>query len=125
MTFSIDTEAVEAMVVKALVDSITPEQREKVITDAIGNLLEKKSGQRYGAQTSLFEDAMHTAIAQVARHIFVDEVKNNPEVQDQIKAMVTPTVMEIAHGNYDGLNEKIGEAIGGAIADWLRSQKWD
>lgn len=125
MAFTIDTEAVEAMVVKSLVDSISPEQREKVITDAIANLLEKKSGSRYGSSTSIFEDAMNTAISQVARQLFVDEVKNSPEVQARMKELVTPTVMAIAKDNFDGINEKIGEAIGGAVADWLRSQKWD
>jgi len=125
MAFSIDTEAVEAMVVKSLVESITPEQREKVITDAISELLEKKSGSRYGSNMSIFEEAMHSAISQVARQIFVEEVRNSPEIQSRMKELVTPTVIAIAKDNFDGINEKIGEAIGGAVADWLRSQKWD
>lgn len=127
MAFNIDPQTVEAMVVKSLVESITPEQREQVITDAISNLLVKESTSRYGtgSNMSIFEKAMHTAISQVACQIFVDEVKNNQEVQDRIKALVTPTVMAIAKDNYDGINEKIGEAIGGAVADWLRTQKWD
>ena len=125
MAFQIDPQAVEAMVVKSLVENITPEQREQVISDAIANLLEKKSGSRYGSNMSIFEDAMTAAISQVARQIFVEEVKNSPEIQAQMKALVTPTVMAIAKDNYDGINEKIGEAIGGAVADWLHSRKWD
>lgn len=126
MAFQIDTEAVEAMVVKSLVDSITPEQREQVITDAISNLLVKEQTNRYGGRNmSIFESAMNRAISEVACKIFVEEVKQNEEVQARIKALVTPTIMAIAKDNYEGINEKIGEAIGGAVADWLRTQNWD
>jgi len=124
-SFSIDPQAIEAMVVKSLVESFSPEQREKVISDAIANLLEKKSGKPFGSDTSLFEDAMNLAISQVARQVFVEEVKNSSEVQERIKQLVTPTVIAIAKDNYDGINEKIGEGIGDAVADWLRSQKWE
>jgi len=115
----LDPDSLTVMVQKAIIDSITPEQRNKLVTEAIESLLQAPKRDRYGSPTTppltqAFERAVETAAYKVVR----DMIENDPAVQARIRELVSAPITELCEGNYDGLPEKIGEAVG----QWLRDR---
>lgn len=119
----LDGEAIAPLVHKAILDSITTDQRDELVRRAIEHLLVTPPRAQYGApQAAPLTEAFNTAIRSVAWKVVKDQIETDPEVQARILEMVSAPIAEITRGNYDGLPEKIGEAIGEKVSEWLRDR---
>ena len=121
--FNLDPDSLSTLVQKAILDSITPEARNKLVTDAIAELLAVQPKDHYGlGGKSKLMEAFDSAIHIAARQLVTEQIKNDPQVQAQIQDLVSAPIAAICDGNYDGLPEKIGAAIGDGVAEWLRQR---
>ena len=116
----IPEDAIRSVVAQAIMESITPKVREKILTDAVAVILvEAKPGQGWTAGKSplalAFENAVSAAVHTVAREM----VAENPEAQAAIRRHVGEAIAALCSDNYDGLPELIGDAIG----KWLRERR--
>lgn len=120
-SLNIPADAVRDVVAKAILESITPEVREKILTDAVAGILTASPAQRGYMQpgqsplAAAFESAVNGAVLSVAREMLAE----NAEAQAAIKRHVGEAIAALCEGNYSGLPEKIGAAIG----DWLQEQR--
>lgn len=120
----LDPDSLAHIVQKAVLDSITPEARDQLLTDAIKSLLtipkdDRPTYQRHTPLQSPLQDAFETAVHFAARKIVNDAIENDPKVQAAIRAVVHPLVADLCEGNYQGLPEAIGSAFG----KWLEDNK--
>jgi hypothetical protein len=86
MDLRIDDAAMKAMVAKSIVDSLTGEAREKLITDAIQSLLAapRDGSNYYGSKISPLQQAFNSAVEQEARKYAADAISNDPVFKEQI-----------------------------------------
>lgn len=120
---NLDPESLSIIVQKAILDSLTPEARDQIMVDAIANLLTIPKKEQYGRQMDTplqeaFKSAVHSAAVTVVR----DMVQSDEAVQAKILELVSTPIAEITKGNWDGLPDRIGEAIGSTVAEWLRDR---
>lgn len=122
MTIQIPENAVRDIVAKAIMESIDDATRDKILSDAVAALITtppQKTG--YGVVNHesplrvAFDIAVRDAVNAEA-HRLLDE---SEEAQSHIKARVGESIAALCADNYDGLPEKIGDAI----AVWLREQR--
>ena len=76
---------IAALLSKAILDSLSEETKEKLITDAISYLFTKKESSRYeyGAGKTPLQTAFHEAMGGVARDI-ATEVLNRPDIKNKL-----------------------------------------
>lgn len=122
MSIQIPEGAVRDIVAKAIMESIDDEARDKILSDAVAGLITTPPKQHgYGAidrespLREAFDMAVRAAVNAEARRL----VDDSEEVQRYIKARVGESIAALCADNYEGLPEKIGEAVGA----WLRDQR--
>ncbi len=82
----LDDPALEPIVAKAIIDSITPENREALISNAVKELLNRASGSGYNQPTNiqrLFNDAVSTAAKKMADQYLTED----PDFQAKLKGL--------------------------------------
>lgn len=119
VSVTIDKEAVDEFVAAAIMNQITQEQRDKVIAQAVEGLMRKTtSGYGQYDRRTVLQVAFDGAAAVAARQI-VEKEFEKPEVQAAISEILSPLIMKLCEGDYDGLADRIGEGV----ASWLRERK--
>src|SRR5580765_2164836 len=112
---NIDDEAMRSVVAKAILDNITPETKEKLITNAIKSLLEKPSGSGYNAPSTI-QDSFNRAVAQVAGTVATDMLKDDAALKEKIKTLMLDAWEKLTAGDkYAGLVQKISYSMEKAI----------
>lgn len=120
-SLNIPADAVRDVVAKAILESITPEVREKILSDAVAGILTATPAQRgyvnpgQSPLAAAFEQAVAVAVQRVAHEM----VAESEEAQTAIRRHVGEAIASLCSGNYSGLPEKIGEAIG----SWLQGER--
>lgn len=121
-SFNLDPETLSALVQKAVLDMITPENRDELIEGAIKHLMTTptRTNQFSGAPTrspltEAFEGAVHAAAVKYVR----EAIEADPKVAEAIRAVVHPLVADLCADNYDGLPQAIGDAFG----TWLQERR--
>ena len=88
MGISFTNEQMEALVAKAIIDGLTPEQRTEMITTAIKQVLAKPVNQNsWGDKRSELQLAFDRAVTTVANNIATDMIKNDEAFKAQIKSL--------------------------------------
>ena len=75
----------QRLITKAIVDALTPEKREKLITDAILRLIEPQDRSQRGR--SRLEQAFDVAIDRLCFEIASEHITKTPAVKDKIEQM--------------------------------------
>lgn len=124
MDIKIDPEQIQGLVEKAILDSIDQSARDTIVAAAIKHLMTpEKPAYGAGPAQSPLEKAFEGAIHFAARSIVEEQIKTDPGVQKALLDLVSAPIAQICENNYDGLPEKIGAAIGDAVAEWLRARR--
>lgn len=118
MSIQIPEGAVRELVAQSILESISAEAREKILSDAIAGLLLTPPRSGYGTQPQsplkeAFDNAVRATVNGEARRL----LEESEAAQARIKAMVGEAIVDLCSDNYDGLPEKIGEAIGAWLQD--------
>ncbi len=110
--------AMESLVAKAVIDAMTPEAQQELITNAVKSLLMQdipaNPNDRYSqAKISRVQSMFNTAAQQVAEKIIRDELANSEEFKVQIK-MLFGEIAEKLFNNQETrktLIDKIADAV--------------
>ena len=111
--------AIESLVAKAVIDAMTPEAQQELITNAVKSLLMQdipaNPNDRYSqVKISRVQSMFNTAAQQVAEKIIRDELANSEEFKVQIK-MLFGEIAEKLFNNQETrktLIDKIADAVG-------------
>jgi hypothetical protein len=108
----IDDETTKAILRSALEAHLTPEAKDKLIADAVHNLL--KSNGVWGNPSDL-QRAMGYAASEVAREICKEEF-DRPETREKVRELWAQAWEKFMNDDVrDKLVEKMAEAIGSAM----------
>ncbi len=113
---NIDDASLKTIVAKAIFDGITPEQRQELMTKAIGQLLTTPQVDRYGGpkQPTPLQSLFEYEVQNMAREAIRERFKTDPEVHTLISGIVTKAIAAMAQ------DDNIGVEIGNAIAKALQ-----
>ena len=119
MDFKLDDEAMQTLVVKAIMDGMTKERRDELIAGSIKALLEKpKNNDRnyYGDKTSALQTAFNRAVEQVALEHARKVVEEDPVFQEKIKGVFADVAEHLFRAeSREGLVSAIGTTIRNAL----------
>lgn len=112
---NVNDDQLRQVVAGAILQTLTAENREKLIADAVASLIVVEPKDNYGrVKTSKLEEAFAQSAYQVALEICRDEMKK-PENVDRLKKIVATGFEHALTEN----SETIGAAIGGALSEVL------
>lgn len=115
MDVRIDDSAMQLLVQKAVLDSLTPEKREALITEAIKQLL-TRTNDRYDSRSSL-QKAFDQAVFVVAGEIAREELGKDAAIRATIKKLMTDAFERMSTGEaYETLVEKVRDAMVSALS---------
>jgi hypothetical protein len=118
----IPNDVMQQMVAKAIFETMTPEQREALVSGAITHLLTKPpKDQRIGgpAPRSPLQEAFEMAVYKLAREMSIDMIANDEGVRTKVKGLFTD-VMDKVFDNED-VREKIATKMAEGMSDIFRS----
>lgn len=113
MNMNLNDAELKTIMVKAILDHLTPEKREELISSGITSVLSSKASDRYDAPT-IFESAFREAVKSVARDIAAEELKK-PEMHAKLRELIVSGV-EKAIGltdadDWNSIQSKIADAV--------------
>jgi hypothetical protein len=120
-SINLDADSMSVLVQKAILDSLTPEVKEKLVSDAIQTLIvpPKDSRPQFGMKAkSILEVAFERAVESTTNRLVMESIAGDPRVQAAIEELLHPLIVRLCDKNYEGLPDAIGEAVG----RWLRDQ---
>lgn len=132
MELKLDSEAAASIASAAIFQSLSEDQRDNVIQQAIQYLLTpqpQNPGTTYGARVSKtpLQLAFEQALTVAAYKAVADAVQNDPGVKENIDRLMSPIInqaLEVEAMSYDfTLSDKIGKAVGDWLADKARERR--
>jgi hypothetical protein len=123
MEIKLDPGSIQGIVEQAILSQLSAEQREKVLAQAVTALMTpQESSMGYRKTSTPLQEAFDTAVRQVAATEVRKIIEEDSEARQKILELVGVSIAEVCKGNYDGLPERIGEAIGGQVSQWLQDR---
>jgi hypothetical protein len=119
----IDDTAMKDIVAKAILDSVTDEQRDEILKAAVTNLITPPpSTGMYGGrkEPSPLQNAFDIAVRSVGQEVVNEMVKG--ELRDKIREMVKAKVSEIIEDD-SNLAYGVGQSVGQAIESAMRGDR--
>lgn len=107
------TTPLEAMVADSMMKSIGAEARNKLIADSLTKLMREEYNQYTGRRDSPLGSAFNSAVEKVARETVERKVRNDPEVNKAIEAMVVKVAKAII--NHDSFTDLVTMVLTKAI----------
>jgi len=112
----IDNDTLKVALAKAVLDTMTAEKREEIITNAVASLLNTKSSDRYDAP-SVLQHEFNTAVRDLARKIATEELESNEEVKAAVRKLITDAWIKLTGpDNYSNIVGKIADAMAAGLA---------
>ncbi len=123
MELKLDQGQMRIMVTKAIFDSMTPEAREKMVSDAISSCLKVADG--YGGKSTLqrsFDDAIRAACSQVAHDMIGKDEKIKAELE-KLYVEAWKRLMSL-NDDGDGGREKLISRLSSAMGEALTGSRY-
>ncbi len=95
----IDEATMKSVTAKLLFESLTAEDREKLLTGALASIIEPQRGQYGVSQKSKLQDMFDNTAGVCANQIVVEHFKK-PEVRERIEALVVQGVEQAFSGEF-------------------------
>lgn len=117
----IESDAMQAIVSKAILEGIDAGQRQAILEQAVGALIKPQGGDRYGHDKSTpLQDAFDAAVRGVVHEVAREVVTDNPELRAKVRALVEEA-MAAALDKGSDLRERVASAVAGAVLNsWER-----
>lgn len=118
MDLRVNDDAMKSLVAKAIVDSLTPEMREKLIADAVTQTLTKPhdNGGYYSNKRSPLQQAFDMAVEQEARKYATEVIANDTAFKEQLRKLFEDVARKLFESNTrDGLVDNIASTITSAL----------
>lgn len=120
----IDSEAMQSIVAKAVLEGIDANQREALLEQAVRYLITPPKGDRYGYGVSpatplqtAFDNAVQASIHRTA----VELVQGDEALQQRLKTLVTNAIADImTEERYDDLAEAVRKSLGSTLSEFRK-----
>jgi hypothetical protein len=112
----IDDSQLKDMIAKAVIDSLTPESRVELITNAVKQLLARKTGNAYDSRSEL-QVAFDNAVRDVAREIALEHMRSADmrAAIDKIVAEAVKRALNLDSDAFNAMADKMADQIRRAI----------
>lgn len=107
---TLDPVALREATAQAIMGILTPEVREKMLRDAISQLL-TPSTNSWDNKKSPLETAFAQAVTQVAREFANDLVKTDPEIATKMKELMRQTADKVLSVDADKLAQGMADGL--------------
>jgi len=113
------TEAMKAAVVKVIFDSISEEERKKMIEDSIQSLLTVKKKDPYGRDSgdSPLSEMFANGVFTVAQQVIREKMQNDPELRKKIETLYSEAFTRIFETEREATITRMAQNISNALAD--------
>lgn len=119
MDLRVDDSAMKDLVTKALVDSLTPETREKLITESIKSLLTTPEGRGtnyYGEKVSPLQSAFNSAVRTEAERYAMRYLTEDATFQGQVQSLFADVAQRLFEAdNREELVSSLADVIKKAL----------
>lgn len=113
---NIDDTAMKSVVAKAILDSLTPEVKATLITNAIASVISEKVSTSYNAPTVL-QYAFNQAVRNVAEQVARDMLADDQVLKEKLKTLMLEAWEKLAGGEaYTKLIENVSSAMAKGIS---------
>lgn len=116
---SLSGDHMKDVIAKAILDGMTPEDRNQLITGAVKDFISKADNSKYGLKTTPLEDAFSFAVREVARETIKSKIENDSQLRSQITASVATAIERAFTGENEG---KMIDAMTDAVSAAFRVQ---
>ena len=114
MNLNLNDDALQALVSKAIVDTLTPEMRENLITSAVKDTLQKveSSGGYNSDRRSPLQRAFDSACRAEAERFAREQLENDPVFQEQLQGLFKDAAAKLfAAENRESLVSAMADTI--------------
>ncbi len=114
----ITDDAMKSLVAKAIFDGLSPEAREKLMTEAIASVLSEKVKREHwssGPERTKLGEIFYTALSQCAREYVYEHVKTDSAFRDKVKGLVEANMVKIIEQLEGSIADLASEVIKNAI----------
>lgn len=119
MSINLNDADLKAVIAKAIIDQLTPERREALISEAIKQLL-NASGDRYDHRSKL-QQAFDVAVQEVARKTAQDLLTGNTVMTERIRTLMVSAFERVVSGE---AGEKLVDKMANAMRQALTGERW-
>jgi predicted NAD-dependent protein-ADP-ribosyltransferase YbiA (DUF1768 family) len=117
----IESDAMQAIVSKAILEGIDENQRKAIMEQAVAALIAPRGGDTYGRnKTTPLQDAFDAAVRNVVHEVARDAITDNAELREKVRALVVEA-MAGALDKGSKLRERVADAVANSIVEsWER-----
>lgn len=107
---NIESEALQAIVSKAILEGIDADQKQAILEQAVSALIKPQGERRYGVEpTTPLQDAFDLAVRSVVNSVAREVVEENQELRAKVREMVSQAMASAL--------ENPGTKLQGAVRD--------
>lgn len=121
MEITLDSDAIQVLLQKAVLEELTPEKREQLLSNAVTHLLSGKVYTHHGSPTNL-QEIFNFAVAKKAGELIEVELVK-PEVLEKFHSIVQESVTKVLAPEGEA-RAKIVESMVSAIRRTLTGERW-
>lgn len=110
MNLSLSDSQLKEVVAAAIVAQLTPENREKLIAEAIKNLISPDSS-KFSGGTSPLQEAFKYAIQATARELIEKRLAEDDTVKTALNAIITDALKAVLTTNREKAVEKMADSL--------------
>ena len=116
LVVNLDSEALREATVQAMLGTLTPEVKEKILNNAISNLLQP-STDSWNKNRSPLEVAFGDAINKIAREEAVKMVGEDSALRDKMRDLMHNAVAKVFELDLEKIAQKMADAFSQALRD--------
>lgn len=112
----IESDAMQAIVSKAILEGIDADQRQAILEQAVNALIKPRTTGGYNAKaTTPLQDAFDLAVEQTVGQIAREMVSENQALLTKVRELVTDAMAEAVKEPYTKLREAVNRAVAESI----------
>lgn len=110
ITVQLDNEALRDATAQAILGTLTPEIRDKILQNAVQALLNKRGG-TYGSGKSQLEEAFDAAVRVVAHQEAQRIVSEDAQIKERIAKLLRDTADKVLSADLEKMSDRMAEAF--------------
>ena len=114
LTLQLDNDAIREATTQAILGTLTPEARDKILQTAVSELISKKTGS-YGTGKSQLEEAFEYAVRAVATAEAKRIVTEDAALRAKIEELLRLTADKVLSADTDKLAERMADAFAASM----------
>lgn len=117
----LDAEAINAVVMKVVLDQLTTEKREEILGQAVAYVLQPKGDAWRGHKTPL-QDVFDAQVTMGLVAVVQEVIAETPEFRARVRALVVKAMADLLDSDA-ALGDAVGTAVGSAVSAWAYERR--